>query len=54
MVRDIAGFRVETLDEAIAVLEAVLMPEGVGTTRQIEPEPTEGVCLAILQANNPS
>jgi nucleoside 2-deoxyribosyltransferase len=54
MVRDIAGFRVETLDEAIAVLEAVLMPEGVGTPRQIEPEPTEGVCLAILQANNPS
>lgn len=39
MVRDIAGFRVETLDEALAVLEAVLLPEGVGTRREILPTP---------------
>jgi hypothetical protein len=33
MVRECVSFRVETLDEAMAVAEAVLMPEGVGTPR---------------------
>ncbi len=37
MVRAMAGFRVETLDQAAAVLEAILLPEGVGTVREIQP-----------------
>lgn len=37
MVRGVAGYRVETLDQGIAILEAVLMPEGKGTPRIIEP-----------------
>ncbi len=37
MIRGVTGYRVETLDQGIAVLEAVLMPEGVGTPREILP-----------------
>lgn len=37
IVRECAAFRVETLDEAVTVCEAVLMPEGVGTAREILP-----------------
>lgn len=37
-VRECASFRVETLDEAITVCEAILIPEGQGTAREIEPE----------------
>jgi nucleoside 2-deoxyribosyltransferase len=39
MVRGVAGFRVETLDQGLAILEAVLMPEGKGTTREVLPPP---------------
>jgi len=33
MVRDCAGFRVDSLESGIAVCAAILMPEGVGTLR---------------------
>ena len=37
MVRECAGFRVTNLEDALKVLEAVLMPEGKGTYREILP-----------------
>jgi len=36
MIRAIAGFRVTSLDAAVVVLTAVLLPEGVGTPREIK------------------
>jgi nucleoside 2-deoxyribosyltransferase len=35
MVRGVAGYRVDNLDDAVKILEAVLMPEGVGTPRDL-------------------
>lgn len=37
MVRGVTGFRVDSLEEGIEVLIAVLMPEGKGTTREVVP-----------------
>lgn len=37
MVRECASFRVDTLDDAITICEAILMPEGKGTAREIVP-----------------
>jgi hypothetical protein len=37
MMRSIAGWRVETVDGGIALCEAILMPEGKGTPREIVP-----------------
>jgi hypothetical protein len=34
MVRGIAGYILESLDDALMVLEAVLLPEGMGTARE--------------------
>ena len=34
MIRAISGFRVSNLDDAVAILTAVLMPEGEGTCRE--------------------
>ena len=34
MVRDLTGFRVNNLDDGIAVIEKLLMPEGKGTPRE--------------------
>jgi hypothetical protein len=42
MVRECAGFIVDNLDEAITVCEAILMPEGYGTPREIVPVLAEG------------
>jgi len=39
MVRGVAGFRLNSLEEAIEVIEAILMPEGKGTPREILPPP---------------
>lgn len=35
MIRESIGFRVETLEDAIKTVEAVLMPEGKGTPREL-------------------
>jgi hypothetical protein len=35
MVRDLAGFRVDSLEKAAEILEAILMPEGHGTRRML-------------------
>jgi len=35
MVRSVAGYRVDTLDAGIALLETLLMPEGLGTPREL-------------------
>jgi nucleoside 2-deoxyribosyltransferase len=48
MVRRTAGFRVETLDEALAVCEAVLMPEGVGPARELPLEPIQDWRVPVL------
>jgi nucleoside 2-deoxyribosyltransferase len=37
MVRGVTGFRVDNLDDALKILEAVLMPEGIGTPRELMP-----------------
>jgi hypothetical protein len=50
MVRRTAGFRVETLDEALAVCEAVLMPEGVGTARELPLEPIQDWRVPVLDS----
>ena len=34
MMRDMAGYRVNNLDEGIEIIEALLMPEGIGTPRE--------------------
>jgi len=43
MIRAVSGFRVNNLDDAIAVLTAVLLPEGEGTPRMTEVEPIETI-----------
>jgi len=46
MVRDCASFRVETLDEAITICEAILLPEGEGTARTFPLE-----CFGLVDAH---
>jgi len=36
MVRDLIGFRTNNLDEGIAIIESLLMPEGGGTAREVQ------------------
>jgi nucleoside 2-deoxyribosyltransferase len=43
MVRECASFRVETLDDAVTVCEAILLPEGKGTAREIELDQSEAL-----------
>jgi nucleoside 2-deoxyribosyltransferase len=38
MIRDIASYRVPDLDAALKIVEAVLMPEGEGTPRELSPD----------------
>jgi nucleoside 2-deoxyribosyltransferase len=51
MMRDMAGFRVNNLDEGIAVIEALLMPEGVGTARELPLEPIREWNVPVLDAS---
>lgn len=58
-VREAAGFRVETLDDAIAVAEAVLLPTGRGTVRLTPEFPIPAIGLdgqptAMRWERNPS
>jgi nucleoside 2-deoxyribosyltransferase len=34
MIRDVTGFRTDSLDEALIILEHILLPEGTGTPRE--------------------
>lgn len=43
MVRGVTGWRVNSLDKGIALLEAILLPEGKGTSREWQPFETEYV-----------
>jgi hypothetical protein len=51
MMRDLAGFRVNNLDEGIAVIEALLMPEGVGTARELPLDPIQDWKVPVLDAS---
>jgi hypothetical protein len=54
MVRDCASYRVETLDEAIAVCTAILMPEGAGTPRELELEPVYPADISLWAQQRPA